>query len=254
MCSLLSFCSRNCRRVGCVAKEVRMIILRKHVGNLTKITLERFVARAQRAARLAGSINVVVTSSAEMRALNRRFRGKDQATDVLSFPAAADAAADTVGEIAISGEIAAQNARALGHTAAEEIKILVLHGILHLRGYDHEHDGGEMARHESRLRALLRLPVGLIERAAGSGENWSGKKKSGEGKRRGEKNSTAAAPSQRATAGRGKTSELGTNGKGTSAASGTTSIAASSRWGTASPRKDFFRNLPAARAGRKRSR
>jgi len=147
-----------------------MIILRKRVGNLSQGALGRFVARAQKAARLAGSINVVVTSSAEMRALNKRFRGKDQATDVLSFPVAADAAADTVGEIAISREIAAQNARALGHTVAEEIKILALHGILHLRGYDHEHDRGEMARHESRLRALLRLPVGLIERSAVNGD------------------------------------------------------------------------------------
>jgi probable rRNA maturation factor len=134
---------------------------------LSKITLGRFVARAQRAARLAGSINVVVTSSADMRALNKRFRGKDQPTDVLSFPAAPNAARDhTAGEIAISAEIAAANARSLGHTAAEEIKILALHGILHLRGYDHEHDSGEMARRESRLRALLRLPVGLIERTA----------------------------------------------------------------------------------------
>ena len=143
-----------------------MIILRKRVGNLSQVALGRFVARAQKAARLAGSINVLVTSSAEMQALNKRFRGKDRPTDVLSFPAAPEAAAETVGEIAISAEIAAKNARTLGHTVAEEIKILVLHGILHLRGYDHEHDSGEMARSESQLRALLRLPVGLIERTA----------------------------------------------------------------------------------------
>ena len=169
-----------------------MIILRKRVGNLGKVALDRFVARARKAARLAGSINVVVTSSAEMRALNKRFRGKDQPTDVLAFPAVPEAAADAVGEIALSAEIAATNARLLGHTAAEEIKILVLHGILHLRGYDHEHDNGEMARHERRLRAQLRLPVGLIERTAAGAGKKSGEKKSG-----GEKNSRTTASRKR---------------------------------------------------------
>jgi probable rRNA maturation factor len=72
------------------------------------------------------------------------------------------------GDIAISAEIAANNARSLGHTAAEEIKILVLHGILHLRGYDHERDDGRMARREEKLRRELRLPIGLIERASGA--------------------------------------------------------------------------------------
>lgn len=163
-----------------------MIILRKRMGNLSKVALGRFMTRAQKAARLSGPINVVVTSSAEMRALNKRFRGKDQPTDVLSFPAAPSAVGEhTVGEIVISGEIAAKNARSLGHTVAEEIKILVLHGILHLRGYDHEHDRGQMARRESRLRALLSLPVGLIERAGAS---------------RGEKTSPTAASKQRALA------------------------------------------------------
>jgi len=68
------------------------------------------------------------------------------------------------GDVAISAEIARQNARRLGHTAAEEIKILVLHGMLHLAGYDHELDNGEMEREEARLRKSLGLPVGLIER------------------------------------------------------------------------------------------
>jgi len=147
-------------------RKQRMIIFRKRAGNLSAVTLGRFVARAQRAAGLVGSINVLVTSSIEMRALNKRFRGKDSPTDVLSFPSASPAAGDPiVGEIAISREIAAKNARILGHTTAEEIKILVLHGILHLRGYDHENDDGEMGRCERRLRARLRLPGGLIGRA-----------------------------------------------------------------------------------------
>lgn len=99
-----------------------------------------------------------------MRSLNRRFRRKDRTTDVLSFPAETETQKVSAGEIAISAEIASQNARILGHSPAVEIKILILHGVLHLRGYDHECDNGEMARYEKRLRAKLRLPLGLIER------------------------------------------------------------------------------------------
>jgi probable rRNA maturation factor len=84
---------------------------------------------------------------------------------VLSFPAEPDAQKQFAGEIAISADMASQNARVLGHSPAAEVKILVLHGILHLRGYDHECDNGQMARREKQLRAKLRLPQGLIERA-----------------------------------------------------------------------------------------
>ena len=107
---------------------------------------------------------MLLTSSAKMKSLNRRFLGPDKATDVLSFPAEPDAQKHFAGEIAISAEIASQNARALGHSPAEEVKILVLHGVLHLRGYDHECDNGQMARREKHLRAKLHLPLGLIER------------------------------------------------------------------------------------------
>ncbi len=71
------------------------------------------------------------------------------------------------GDIAISAEIAAQNAKRLGHSIAEEIQILALHGILHLAGFDHERDNGRMAGIEANLRAVLGLPVGLIERNLG---------------------------------------------------------------------------------------
>ena len=141
-----------------------MVIFQKRVTDLTELALRRFVARARRTAGLKGGVNVLVTSSAEMKSLNRRFRGKDQPTDVLSFPAMSGAQKQLAGEIAISAEIAAQNARALGHSPAEEVKILVLHGVLHLRGYDHECDNGRMARREKQLRAKLHLPLGLIER------------------------------------------------------------------------------------------
>ena len=142
-----------------------VVIFQKRVADLTDLALSRFVARARRAAGLKGMVNVLVTSSAEMKSLNRRFRGKDKATDVLSFPAEPGAQKQFAGEIAISAEIAWQNARQLGHSPAEEVKILVLHGVLHLRGYDHECDNGQMARRERQLRAKLHLPMGLIERA-----------------------------------------------------------------------------------------
>ena len=141
-----------------------MVICQKRVADLTSLALDRFLARARRAAGLKGTVNVLITTSAEMKSLNRRFRGKDKPTDVLSFPAGPDAEKQLAGEIAISAEIATKNARALGHAAAEEVKILVLHGVLHLRGFDHECDNGQMARREKQLRAKLHLPQGLIER------------------------------------------------------------------------------------------
>ena len=145
---------------------IALVILHKRVVGLTELALDRFVTRARRAAGLRPPVNVLVTSNAELKELNRHFRGKDQPTDVLSFPALPDVKPRYAGDIAISAEIAAHNARSLGHTAAEEIKILILHGILHLRGYDHERDKGKMARREEKLRRELHLPIGLIERAA----------------------------------------------------------------------------------------
>lgn len=139
-----------------------MVILRKHVSGLSELALSRFVTRASRAARLRGAVNVLVTTSQELRGLNRRFRKKDKTTDVLSFPPMFEQG--FAGDIAISADIAVRNARQLGHTPAEEVKILALHGVLHLAGHDHEADKGEMARLERRLRKTLALPLGLIER------------------------------------------------------------------------------------------
>jgi probable rRNA maturation factor len=107
-------------------------------------------------------VNICIVSSSEMRSLNRRFRGKNKATDVLSFPSRAPAIA---GDIAISLEIAARNANALGHDLATEVKVLILHGMLHLAGFDHESDDGEMRTRETSLRQRFKLPLGLIERA-----------------------------------------------------------------------------------------
>ena len=141
-----------------------MVIFKKRVSGLTARSLESFLTRAQRAAGLSGKVDVLVTGDAELRRLNRRFRRKDKPTDVLSFPAVPGIDRDFAGDVAISATIAAENARLHGHSAADEVRILTLHGVLHLTGYDHERDNGTMARAESRLRRRLGLPVGLIER------------------------------------------------------------------------------------------
>jgi len=124
---------------------------------------------------LRDAVNVLVTSSAELQSLNRRFRGADKATDVLSFPS--PSARRVAGDIAISADIARENASRLGHSVVDEVKILVLHGILHLAGFDHERDNGEMARKESRLRQQLKLEAGLIERARPRGRPTGAKRR-----------------------------------------------------------------------------
>jgi probable rRNA maturation factor len=159
-----SWVYRTTDRTGPKNKE-SVVIFRKRVVGLSDATLTRFVLRASRTVKLRSSVNVLVTGNQELRALNRRFRGKDQPTDVLSFMPEPGFANGLAGDIAISAEIAKVNARRLGHSAAEEIKILALHGILHLAGYDHESDHGVMAARETKLRRLLGLPVGLIERS-----------------------------------------------------------------------------------------
>jgi probable rRNA maturation factor len=144
-----------------------LVILRKRIAGLSPSTLERFLLRARRAARLRGTVNVLVTNSHELRSLNLRFRGKDKPTDVLSFPEPRmnlPKAKQPAGDLAVSAEIARDNAKRLGHSVATEIKILTLHGILHLAGFDHERDNGEMADAEHRLRLQLKLEPGLIER------------------------------------------------------------------------------------------
>ncbi len=149
-----------------------MVIWQKNVPGLSDAGFRSFLMRARKAVKLRGDVQVLITSNSQMRALNRQFRGKDKTTDVLSFPAAEPPGTKSTtksklknaGDIAISFEIATRNARQLGHSTAFEIKILALHGILHLAGYDHESDNGKMARKEAQLRRELRLPDGLIER------------------------------------------------------------------------------------------
>jgi probable rRNA maturation factor len=148
-------------------RENELVIIRKRIVGLGASTLERFVLRARRVIHMRDTVNVLVTHSSELRALNRRFRGMDKATDVLSFPASRlerGSGRRVAGDVAISADVARENAARLGHSLADEVKILALHGILHLAGFDHERDNGEMARKESGLRRQLRLEAGLIER------------------------------------------------------------------------------------------
>jgi probable rRNA maturation factor len=141
-----------------------VIIFGKRVAGLSEAALARFVTRAARSAGVQGDVSVLVAGSDVLRKLNRRFRKKDRATDVLSFPPMPGLGDGFAGDVAISADIAAQNAKRLSHSAAEEVKILALHGVLHLAGYDHERDNGTMARREERMRRSLGLPLGLIER------------------------------------------------------------------------------------------
>ncbi|HEY3161548.1 MAG TPA: rRNA maturation RNase YbeY [Vicinamibacterales bacterium] len=113
-------------------------------------------------ARARGTLTVAIVSDARIRALNREYRRKDNATDVLSFPSEERG---FLGDVVIASGVAARQARAAGHSLATELRVLALHGLLHLLGYDHERDDGRMARLERRLRKRGGLREGLIERA-----------------------------------------------------------------------------------------
>jgi len=130
---------------------------------LRKPDLARFLKKAQKAAGLSGEVTVLLADDARLKELNRTFRRKNKPTDVLSFPAG-DNAEGIAGDLAVSVETAARQATEHGHTLDEELRILILHGVLHLSGQDHEADKGEMRSLESELRAALKLPAGLIER------------------------------------------------------------------------------------------
>jgi probable rRNA maturation factor len=124
-------------------------------------------------ARASGAVGIVLVSDARIRALNRAYRRKDCATDVLSFPSGAErrpgrrspAPSPFLGDIVIARGVARRQARHARHSERTELKILALHGLLHLLGYDHERDDGRMSRLERRLRRRGGLREGLIERA-----------------------------------------------------------------------------------------
>ncbi len=149
------------------------------VLGLNKAGLTRFLYRAQELAELPGTVEVLLSDDRALRRLNRQFRGKNKATDVLSFPAPGEFAGEHAGDLAISLETAARQAAEHGLTLRDEVRILLLHGVLHLAGYDHEMDDGEMAEQEAALRRRLRLPVGLIARATDKAQSSTETAKSG---------------------------------------------------------------------------
>jgi probable rRNA maturation factor len=138
-----------------------VILLVHDADGVRERALSLFAGRARRALQMPADVCVLITSNAEVQELNRRHRRKDKPTDVLSFPSGRP---ELPGNIAISAEIAAANAVERGHSVEAELKILILHGLLHLAGYDHENDHGEMEARELALRHEFKLPVGLIER------------------------------------------------------------------------------------------
>jgi probable rRNA maturation factor len=137
----------------------------KIASALGKRDLNRFLASATEALGLTGEFSVLLTGDRRLRALNLQFRSMDKPTDVLSFPALSKATGGGQGgDLAISLETAALQAEEYGHTLQMEVKILILHGLLHLAGYDHERDQGQMRRRETLLRRRFALPAGLVER------------------------------------------------------------------------------------------
>ena len=135
------------------------------LSTLSKSALTRFLNRARLAVSLPGTVEVLLTTDAELKRLNKQFRHKNKPTDILSFPAPAEISARHAGDLAISLETAGRQAAEHGHTLRDELRILLLHGVLHLAGHDHEADEGEMAALEASLRRQLKLPASLTERA-----------------------------------------------------------------------------------------
>lgn len=139
-----------------------MILLQQKSPAVSARALSSFAAKAQRLIGIGGEVSIRITSNRELQRLNRQFRSTNKPTDVLSFPSGMP---ELAGDIAISADIATANAADLGHPVETELKVLILHGLLHLAGYDHEKDKGDMQAREKQLRRQFRLPLGLIERA-----------------------------------------------------------------------------------------
>ena len=164
-----------------------MILNRQRGIRVSIRKLERFAAQASELLRLApDAVTVCLVSNAQIATWNRAYRGKNGPTDVLSFAAEAEAAKERrgakgrrngvgktsrrsrkpadfetraryLGDIAIAPGVARRHALRLGRKFEDEMRILILHGMLHLMGYDHETDGGQMDRRERKLRRALRL-------------------------------------------------------------------------------------------------
>jgi probable rRNA maturation factor len=146
---------------------VRVDVQGRVSGSPSPSRVRSVLTRASRAARLRPrEVSVLFCADARMRSLNRRWRGMDRPTDVLSFPAG-DAADGFLGDIVISVPYASRAARRRSEAPAREIDRLLVHGLLHLAGYDHETDDGEMEALEARVRRRLRIADAPAARAGG---------------------------------------------------------------------------------------
>ncbi len=145
-----------------MSSEQTSLLFRVPASGVSRRSARRFATRLASEVARGGAFGCLITSDAELRRLNREFRKQDHATDVLSFPALK--ANGFLGDIAISYPRAKEQAAEYGLAVQQEIEILMLHGLLHLMGMDHQKDRGQMARAEKKWRAALGLPSGLIER------------------------------------------------------------------------------------------
>jgi probable rRNA maturation factor len=143
-------------------KSDPLITYRRPPATLDRSVLEAFADILRTRVARGREFHCRITNDAELQSLNRAFRKKNYATDVLSFPNGDR----YLGDIAISVQRARAQAREQRHPVEDEIRILMLHGVLHLKGMDHDGDSGEMARTELRWRRKLGLPAGLIERVS----------------------------------------------------------------------------------------
>ena len=144
-----------------------LVLMRRTPSGLRRAPLEAFAQRLRERVTAGRRFQCLITDDGELQRLNRQFLGKAYPTDVLSFPAAeSEGTLAGLGEIAISYQRARGQARAFGHSVSDEIRILMLHGVLHLAGMDHERDRGAMARAEAAWRNKLGLPASLIERTS----------------------------------------------------------------------------------------
>jgi probable rRNA maturation factor len=149
-------------------KSDPLITFRRKPDHLDTNSLEEFAEQLRRRVLRGQEFHCLITGDAELARLNQAFRGKSGPTDVLSFPQDHSNGNGYAGDLAISLARARAQARQFGHSLAEEICVLMLHGALHLKGMDHETDAGEMAKTERRWRKTLALPAGLVERVSGA--------------------------------------------------------------------------------------
>lgn len=150
------------------SRSLRVVVSDEDGRAIRRTALARWLERVA-PVRARGHLSVALVSDARSRALNRRYRRINRATDVLSFPAGPSspkprASSPFLGDIVIARGVAKRQAREVGHGELAELKVLALHGLLHLLGYDHETDSGQMRRLEQRLLRKGRIARGLIQR------------------------------------------------------------------------------------------